>query len=125
MPATPNNVLVIRRRYLGDIVLLGSVLRNVRLHWPDARITVLTESAYASILALNPDVDAARVFPAGAAGWPAFAASLRRARFTHVLDFDNTDKTALVTRLTGASVRVTFDRETNPFRHRWAYTGHA
>ena len=119
------NVLVIRRRYLGDIVLLGSVLRNVRLHWPAATITVLTESAYTGVLALNPDAIAALAFPRHATAWPGFIAALRRARFTHVLDFDNTDKTALVTRLTGAGVRVTFDRETNPFRHRWAYTGSA
>ena len=42
--------------------------------------------------------------------------------FTHVLDFDNTEKTALVSRLTGASIRATFDRELIPFRHRWVYT---
>jgi len=125
MPAAPVHVLVIRRRYLGDIVLLGSVLRNLRLHWPDATLSVLTEAAYADVLALNPDVNRALTFPRGAGGWFAFARALRRAGFTHVLDFDNTDKTALVTRLTGAAVRVTFDRETNPFRHRWAYTGHA
>ncbi len=119
------NILVIRRRYLGDIVLLGSVLRNLRLHWPDSRLTVLTEPAYADILALNPDVTGALTFPRGATSWPGFIRRLRREHFTHVLDFDNTDRTALVTRLTGAAVRVTFDRETNPFRHRWAYTGHA
>ena len=56
-------VLVIRRRYLGDIVLLGSVLRNLRLHWPAAWIAVLTEAAYAGVLRLNPEVDSALVFP--------------------------------------------------------------
>ncbi|MDB6127926.1 MAG: hypothetical protein JWM35_1822 [Verrucomicrobia bacterium] len=125
MSVDSTNVLVIRRRYLGDIVLLGSVLRNIRLHWPNAKITVLTEAAYADVLALNPDVTAALVFPQHTLQWPRFAGELRRERFTHVLDFDNTDKTALVTRLTGAKVRVTFDRETNPFRHRWAYTASA
>ncbi|MDB6093876.1 MAG: hypothetical protein JWM32_1438 [Verrucomicrobia bacterium] len=119
------NLLVIRRRYLGDIVLLGSVLRNLRQHWPGAGITVLTEPAYAGVLALNPDVTAALTFPLGSFHWPAFLRRLRRARFTHVLDFDNTDKTALVTRLTGAAVRVTFDRETNRFRHPWIYTASA
>ena len=125
MPVDSSNVLVIRRRYLGDIVLLGSVLRNVRLNWPNSRIIVLTEAAYAGVLALNPDVNAALTFPTSAFVWPGFIAAVRRARFTHVLDFDNTDKTALVTRLSGAKVRVTFDRETNPFRHRWAYTSSA
>ena len=62
MTAAPH-LLVIRRRYIGDIVLLGSFLRNLRLHWPDARLTVLTEPAYAPVLALNPDVSAALALP--------------------------------------------------------------
>ncbi len=124
-PGRAPRVLVIRRRYLGDIVLLGSVLRNLRLHWPNAWITVLTEMAYAGALRLNPDVDAAVGFPVRNGKWPGFLASLRRVGFTHVLDFDNTDKTALVTRFTGAAVRATFDRELIPFRHRWVYTATA
>jgi lipopolysaccharide heptosyltransferase II len=116
------NVLVIRRRYLGDIVLLGSVFRNLRLHWPDARITVLTEAAYSGILPLNPDVNATLAFPKGLAGWPAFIRTLRAARFTHVLDFDNTEKTALVTWLSRAIVRATFNRELITFRFGRLYT---
>ncbi len=115
-------VLVIRRRYLGDIVLLGSTLRNLRIRWPDAWITVLTEAAYAGVVPLNPDVDAALTFPRRAFAWLRFARELRRTGFTHVLDFDNTDKTALVTRLSGARTRATFDRELIPFRHRCLYT---
>ena len=122
MSADAPHVLVIRRRYLGDIVLLGSVLRNLRLHWPAARITVLTEPAYAAVLALNPDVHTALIFPRALAGWPAFLAALRRARFTHVLDFDNTEKTALLTRFTGALIRVAFDRELIKFRYPRFYT---
>jgi ADP-heptose:LPS heptosyltransferase len=122
MADAPPNLLVIRRRYLGDIVLLGSVLRNLRLHWPTARLTVLTEAAYTGVLPLNPDVDAALAFPRNVTGWPGFIATLRRAGFTHVLDFDNTEKTALVTRLTGAAVRATFDRELITFRYPRLYT---
>ncbi len=115
-------VLLVRRRYLGDIVLLGSVLRNLRLRWPSAWLAVLTESAYAGVRRLNPDVDAAITFPAGTTKWFRFVRDLRRVGFTHVLDFDNTDKTALVAALTGAGVRATFDRELIRFRYRWIYT---
>jgi ADP-heptose:LPS heptosyltransferase len=115
-------VLLIRRRYLGDIVLLGSVLRNLRLHWPRAWLTVLTEHAYAGVLRLNPDVDSALTFPRRAVEWFGFVRALRRVGFTHVLDFDNTEKTAIVTRLTGARIRATFNRELIPFRYGWAYT---
>ncbi len=116
------SLLVIRRRYLGDIVLLGSVLRNLRLHWPGARLTVLTESAYVGVVALNPDADAALSFPRHLTGWPGIVRALRRARFTHVLDFDNTEKTALVSWLTGAAVRATFNRELITFRYPRLYT---
>lgn len=103
-------------------MLLGSVCRNLRLHWPDARITLLAEPAYASVATLNPDVASVLTFPQRLAQWPRLLRALRAARFTHVLDFDNTDKTAWLTRWTGAAVRATYDRETNPFRHRWIYT---
>lgn len=125
MAAATPRILVIRRRYLGDVVLLGSVFASLRAHWPEASICVLTEAAYAEVLGLNPDVAHALVFPSSVTGWPRFIRTLRAARFTHVLDFDNNDRTALVTRLSGAPVRVTYDREINPFRHRWAYTGSA
>ena len=115
-------VLLIRRRYLGDIVLLGSVLRNLRLHWPAASLTVLTEPAYRGALDLNPDVNTALALPRRLPEWPGFLRQLRRARFTHVLDFDNTEKTAAVSRFTGARVRATFNRELIRFRYRWFYT---
>jgi len=123
--SAPTRILVIRRRYLGDIVLLGSVFRNLRLHFPDAQITLLAERAFAAIGGLHPDVHAILTFPRRFTEWPAFIRQLRQRGFTHVLDFDNTDKTALAARLSGAALRVTYDRETNPYRHRWVYTGQA
>lgn len=120
--ADASSILVIRRRYLGDVVLLGSVLRNLRLHWPQGRITVLTEAAYASVLTMNPDVDAALTFPRSTGDWLGFIGKLRRARFTHVIDYDNTNRSAFITRLTGAAHRTTYAREGVPFHGRWAYT---
>ena len=63
MSAVRPSILIIRRRYLGDVVLLGSVFRNLRLHWPTAHLSALVEPAYAPVLALNPDVDLALTLP--------------------------------------------------------------
>lgn len=104
-PEAPR-ILVIRRRYLGDIVLLGPLFRNLRRHWPAARIAAMVEPAYAPVLALNPDVDERLILPQRWSEWPRFLSRLRRARFTHVFDLDNNDRTALLTRLTGAPLRV-------------------
>lgn len=105
MPQGPR-ILVIRRRYLGDLVLLGSFLRNLRLRWPDAHLAVLAERAYSGVLALNPDVNSVVAPPEGAFAWPGFTAELRRSAFTHVFNFDNTEKTALITRFSGAPFRL-------------------
>ena len=99
-------ILVIRRRYLGDIVLLGSVFRSLRQHWPQAHLTVLVESAYTGVPAMNPDVDEILQMPHGLPEWWQLVRTLRRERFTLVLDFDNRRKTALITRLSGAACRV-------------------
>lgn len=120
----PPRILVIRRRYLGDIVLLGSVFRNLRDHWPTAHIAALVEAPYAGVLALHPDVNETITFPTDGGNWD-LARRLRAAGFTHVLDFDNTDKTALLTRFSGAKVRATFNRELIRFRYRWFYTHRA
>jgi len=49
-------------------------------------------------------------------------AELRRARFTHVLDFDNATTASLLTWLSGAPVRVTYEREGYRLRRGWMYT---
>jgi len=122
MAGAAPNVLVIRRRYLGDIVLLGSMLRNLRLHWPHARLTVLVEPAYAPVLALNPDVDTALCLPLRLRAWPGFLRAIRRARFTHVFDLDNTDKTAALARLSGAPFRLALHHGGYPLKWRALYT---
>lgn len=103
---TAPRILAIRRRYLGDVVLMGSTLRSLRRHWPQCHLTVLVEPAFAPILELNPDVDKTFTMPRGARGWLATVFKLRQARFTHTLDFDNRRQTAILTRLTSAACRI-------------------
>lgn len=112
---------MIRRRYLGDIVLLGSLLRNLKLHWPACRIGVLCERTYAPVLDLNPDVDERWFFPQLAGEWPRFLWRMRRAGFTHVLDIDNREKSAVIARATGAGIRHTV-RHGERLHLPWLYT---
>ena len=112
MLSDPPRILVIRRRYLGDIALLSSFFRNLRLHWPAARITALVEASYAPVLSMIPDVDTALSLSHGASAFLRLLRTLRRAGFTHVFDLDNNDRTALLTRVTGAPFRATLHLET-------------
>jgi len=120
----PPRILVIRRRYLGDIVLLGSIFRNLRLHWPQARLTALVEPSYTEVLALNPDVDAVLPLPrseAGLGAWWRALRALRRGRFTHVFNLDNVPKAALLARWTDAPFRAGLFYEL-PHRLTFLYT---
>ena len=104
MPTIPH-VLIIRRRYLGDIVLLGSFIRNIKLLWPIAQVRVLVQSGFAGLLDLNSDVTEAIKMPQKASNWPQFLLAIRNYNFTHVFNFDNTEGTALIARFSGASFR--------------------
>jgi len=123
-PSPAHRILLIRRRYLGDVVLLGPVLRSLRNHWPEAKLTVMVDRAFAPILTLNPDAEQILFVPTGLAGWWQTLAELRRSRFTHVLDLDNRPRSAWVNRLSGAPVRVALHHG-HPVVQPGAYTHHA
>lgn len=120
------SILIVRRRYIGDLVLLGPFLRNLRMHWPAGRLNVLVDEGYADILALNPDIDRVLLIPRRGSSRLrreiALLRVLRSTGFTHVFDLDTNDRTAFLARLTGAPFRASF----GPDKHRWrrglAYT---
>lgn len=116
-------ILVIRRRYLGDLILLGAILKNLRLQSPGAHIAVITEQAYAGVLAMNPEVDEVLPFPHGLAGWWSLIRRLWRKKFSTVYDFDNRDKTALVAWLSRAEQRFALHHG-EKVHLGWMYTDH-
>jgi ADP-heptose:LPS heptosyltransferase len=61
------------------------------------------------------------VFPRRLREWPGFLREIHRIGFTHVLDFDNTEKTTLVTQASRASQTVVFSHEPVSHRSRWFY----
>ena len=53
------SVLVIKFRYLGDMVLLSPVIRNLRIAFPAAHLAVLADQPYTEALRHIPDLDEA------------------------------------------------------------------
>jgi ADP-heptose:LPS heptosyltransferase len=116
MPSAAHpRILVLRRRYVGDIVLLESVFRLLRRHWPAARVVAGVDPAYRDLPKLFPAIDATLPLPVKLRHWPAFLWRLRREKFTHILDFDNRPRTALIALLSGAGLRATL-RHGQPVR---------
>ncbi len=101
-------ILVSRLRFLGDVLLTTPLVRRLREVFPHAEIVYLTEAAYAPLLAHNPHLDEVLAFSprASAAAQAQLYRSLRRRRFDLAIDLFGNPRTALLTWLTGAPVRV-------------------
>jgi predicted lipopolysaccharide heptosyltransferase III len=112
-------ILVIRRRYIGDLVLITPLLANLKLHWPQAEITVLVDEGYEDILRLNANADHLLTIPRkGPRRFQrdfALLRTLRKRHFTHVFDLDTNDRTAFLTWITGAAFRASYTSD----KHRW------
>jgi len=118
-------ILVIRRRYIGDLVLITPLLANLKLHWPLAEITVLVDEGYEDILRLNANADHLLTIPRKGPRRLqrnfALLRALRRQRFTHVFDLDTNDRTAFLTWVTGAAFRASYTSDKHRWRRNLAY----
>jgi len=118
LSADVRRILVIKLRAVGDVALSTIVLENIRRALPDARIDFLTETASAEIVRSHPAVSSALVYDRHQmSGWDLIRL-VRKSRYDAILDLFGNPRTALVTRLSGAAVRIGYR-----FRGRtYAYT---
>ncbi len=115
------NILVIKLRYIGDVLLATPVLESLRAAWPQARLTMAVNRGTEAVLAHNPHVNETMVVERmGLGGELDRLRQLRRRRFDCVIDLSDSDRAAVMTMMTGAPTRIGFNWE-----HRWrglAYT---
>ena len=123
------NILLIRLKSIGDVVLTLPAVRAVRENFPTARITFLTSRENSKLLQGFRDVDETITLDREKlrSGNPlktvrefsSLIYQLRKGRFSLVLDFQGYGETAWLSRLTGAA------RRGSSFHHpgrQWAYT---
>jgi ADP-heptose:LPS heptosyltransferase len=96
-------ILVIQPRRLGDVLLVTPLLRALKTQIVDASLHLCVEPAYAPAVQANPHVDA--LLPAHGL-WPPLAVRLRRGRYDAVIDTLGTPRTARLTWLARARVRI-------------------
>jgi lipopolysaccharide heptosyltransferase II len=102
-------ILLTRMRFIGDIVLTTPLIRSVRAACPDARIAYMGERDAVALLEGNPFLD--EIIPysysrPGVLEQARVGFLLRKKRFDLVVDFFGNPRSALLTRLSGAPVRV-------------------
>ena len=109
------NILVIKLRHIGDVLLATPVFNSLRQAYPDARLTALLNRGTEAVLAHHPDLHEILIAEKGAmAAQVRFLRELRRKRFDCVIDLTDGDRSAFMSLATGAGVRVGFNAE-----HRW------
>ena len=124
-------ILLIKLSAVGDVVHTIPVLNKLRRRYPGARIDWLIRPAIADLIRHHPGVTDVRLFAAkSSASWSGTRATLgtfgklvrdlRTARYDLVIDMHGQVRTALCTLLTGAPVRIGFDR---PRREIWGANG--
>jgi lipopolysaccharide heptosyltransferase II len=109
-------ILVIKLRAIGDVVLSTSVLPGIRRAYPDSEIHFLTEIPSVPAVEGNPDLDRVVVLPrqewaklSRRNAWRAsldFTRMLRREKYDLVFDLFGNPRSAFLTWITGAPVRV-------------------
>ena len=111
----PRNILAIKLRYLGDVLLATPTLHALKVAYPKARLTVLVNRGTEDILRGNPHVDEILPLDRGSLLQQSrFALEIRRRRFDTVVDLTDGDRAAFLTWISGAPVRIGFNAE-----HRW------
>jgi len=116
----PKKILVIRLSSIGDIILMTPLLRNLRRHFPEAQIDVVTKAVFADLLRHHPAVDHHyEVVPeSGSAGLNELGASLRDQRYDVVLDIHKNFRSFQITRAARAPLVL---RHKKFLVRRWLY----
>jgi predicted lipopolysaccharide heptosyltransferase III len=109
---TPRNILAIKLRYLGDVLLATPTLHALKTAFPGARLSVLVNRGTEDILRANPHVDEIITLDRGSIVQQSrFVLAIRRRRFDTVVDLTDGDRAAVLTWSSGAAVRIGFNAE--------------
>jgi predicted lipopolysaccharide heptosyltransferase III len=110
-----NNILIIKLRYIGDVLLATPTVRAIKAARPDVRVTMMVNRGTEDVLSANPDVDEIMVLDKGSlTAQSRLIAGLRGRKFDTVIDLTDGDRSAFLTWISGAPVRIGFNDE-----HRW------
>ena len=103
-----HRILLSRLRFMGDVILTTPLIRQLKKTFPEARLSYLTQDAFAPLLLHHSDLDEVISFPIHGSfiEQARFYQQLRQRRFDLAIDLFGNPRTALMTWATGARIRV-------------------
>ena len=122
--STINNILVIKMREIGDVLLTVPVFRALRENFPHAFIAGLVNSGTEETLTDNPLIDEVLVFNRDIKKLSIsrkyyeellFLKKIRSMKFNMVIDLTSEDRPALISYFSGAGYRIAYDPGRNGF----------
>ncbi|HVM32076.1 MAG TPA: glycosyltransferase family 9 protein [bacterium] len=120
-PPSPDKILFIRLKAIGDVVLCTPLIRALRRAYPKAQIDFLADAFPARLLGHNPYLNRVLTAPPKGSSWKTqwdFFKALRRNRYDLVFDLFGNPRSAWMALLSGAPARVGY-----AYRgRRWAYS---
>ncbi|MEK6694813.1 MAG: glycosyltransferase family 9 protein [Nitrospirota bacterium] len=109
---TPDRILVIKLRYVGDVLLSTPVLSRLREGFPKAHLAMMVNPGTDGVVLGHPALDDVLVVERGnpARQWR-FVRELRVRRYDLVIDLTDSDRSAVLSWLSGAPVRLGYNSE--------------
>lgn len=114
MSKVRKNILVIKLRYIGDVLLTTPVFETLRSNYPEARIVALVNKGTESMITDNPAVDDVLVLERHSnriidlLGQLRLISKLRACHFDYALELTNSDRGTVLSFLSGATRRLGF-----------------
>src|SRR5438093_8091740 len=108
----PERILVLKLRYVGDVLLATPVLGRLRESFPKAHLAMLVNPGTDDVVRDQPALDEVLVLERGnlARQWR-FVRDLRRRHFDLVIDLTDADRSALLSWLSRAPMRLGYNSE--------------
>ncbi len=114
-------LLLLQLKRIGDLVLTTPAIAELRHAFPEAHLTLVVAKGCRDLLPAIDFVHETHVCEGGAADVALLAKLLFAQRFDACLDFTGSDRSALLTLLSGARQRITFQSAKKKLGRRFAY----
>ena len=105
----PKNILIIKLRAIGDVVLMSPVLENLRNHFPNVNIDCLVDANCSQILSHNPHISSIISFDKNSQSSLSIIKTIRDKKYDTVIDLFGNPRSAIITLLSGAKNKIGFN----------------
>jgi lipopolysaccharide heptosyltransferase II len=124
-PFLPQRILIVLLGAIGDVTRALPLLTRLRRAYPQAHLAWAVEPAAAPLLDYHPALDEVILYRRthGPLAFLPFLREIRQRRFDFVLDLQRHCKSGLISRWSGAPVRLGFHR-TNTKEGNWLFNTH-